>query len=703
MTGVDRCALFVDAGYVLADGAMAVHGTRRRESVSWDYAGLTRFLAGLASERSGLPLLRCYWYEATVEGRRSAEHDTLADLPGVKLRVAKMRPGRREGVESEIHRDLTALARNKAVSDAMVVSAEEDLARVVADVQDLGMRVTLLHIAVEGNGTVPRALRQECDDIAEISSAHLRPYVELISGAEPPRQDEQDGAPLIVFRPTASGHDQAAGTTPYPPAPQETGNGYQASPAPQDAQPDPRGAQPGQQEAHPVQQNWPPFRDDARPAPQEPVQQEVAAEEDQAASPEPAEYLGAPPGLAVVQQEQGEVQPSPEQEYATGADWPGGPQFTPRPDVYGAPVAVPAPPAEQPAPQSAPLPAARTRATDHSGYQPGAIRLQPPDPMTREPLPGEPGDGLQPVPVASTSAQVRRLPTRGTGQPAWPLATAAQPMPALPPRAQPPQAQPGIAQPAAGPLAPPQPEVGQPTASQPPSGQPPMGHPGNGQQVAPVMPIAPDGGYAAARNGSYTGPRPVVPPGPGGSGGTSPAPWAQPASSDPTGLAGQPPANPAGPVPPGAQQAGLGVGQLGPGFAEPGLPTPPPNPAGAVNGMPNAYGQPTGGLGVPGSPPGPVGPLGPVGPAYAAAPPGVSLADAVQSAHEEGQQFGESVARDAPTLWLEAVLARKPRMPSDLEAQLLQGSALPIDFLLHDEVRHALRRGFWDALERARR
>ena len=25
--GVDRCALFVDAGYMLADGAMAVHAT----------------------------------------------------------------------------------------------------------------------------------------------------------------------------------------------------------------------------------------------------------------------------------------------------------------------------------------------------------------------------------------------------------------------------------------------------------------------------------------------------------------------------------------------------------------------------------------------------------------------------------------------------------------------------------------------------
>jgi len=84
-------------------------------------------------------------------------------------------------------------------------------------------------------------------------------------------------------------------------------------------------------------------------------------------------------------------------------------------------------------------------------------------------------------------------------------------------------------------------------------------------------------------------------------------------------------------------------------------------------------------------------------------PVAISLADAVQTAHAEGFGFGEAVARDAPALWLEAVLARKPRMPSDLEARLLQGSALPIDSLLHDDVRHALRRGFWDALERSRR
>jgi hypothetical protein len=354
---VDRCALFVDASYVLADGAMAVHGTRRRESVSWDYAGLTHLLAGLASERSGLPLLRCYWYEATVEGRRSDDHDALADLPGVKLRLAKMRPGHREGVESEIHRDLTTLARNKAVTDAMVVSAEEDLAQVVADVQDLGMRVTLLHIAVDGNGVIPRALRQECDDIAEISSAHLRPYVELISGAEPPRPDEQDEASLIVFRPATNGHGQPAGAAPYPPAQQETANGYQtpliytgqAAPPPgaqeQRARPD---VAPAAEDVQPEQQDVQPAQQQAQP-----VQQEAAEQSQAAASLEPAaaaEYLGAPPtGLAAVQPEQAQAQPSPTlfslpaqaqepappQEYAPRPDWPVAPEFTPRPDVYG--------------------------------------------------------------------------------------------------------------------------------------------------------------------------------------------------------------------------------------------------------------------------------------------------------------------------------------------------------------------------------
>src|SRR3954447_2439479 len=199
---------------------MAVHGTRRGESVSWDYEGLLQLLSSLARERSGLPVLRCYWYEATVDGRRTAEQDTLADVPGIKLRVAKIRPGRREGVETEIHRDLTTLARNNAISDALVISAEEDLAQVIADVQDLGMRVTLVHIAVDGNWTISRSLRQESDDIIEISGDHLRPYVELIAGAEPAHADEDVEQ---ASRPMSNGHSTAAVAS-YQPMPSSSGN-----------------------------------------------------------------------------------------------------------------------------------------------------------------------------------------------------------------------------------------------------------------------------------------------------------------------------------------------------------------------------------------------------------------------------------------------------------------------------------------------
>jgi len=659
---VDRCALFVDAGYVLTDGAMAVHGTRRRESVSWDYAGLLQLFGNLAMERTGLPLLRCYWYEATVEGRRSADHDTLADLPGVKLRVAKMRPGRREGVEGEIHRDLTTLARNKAVSDVMVVSAEEDLAQVISDVQDMGMRVTLLQVATDGNWTISRALRQECDDIAEVSAAHLRPYVELISGAEPPRPDESDSGSLAP-RPAMNGSVNGNGLN---------GNGAATGRAVAYAQPQGR---PGTGPQPPVPSGLPASPATAADQPGRPAPQPVAMDAAQGDPGQPervdapvadfganvdysanVDYGGAavyapavdhaPSADHVAAVDYGSaldygpaVDYGPVPDYAAAAPKPA--PVPPREDIYAAPVALPTPtptPTDEiPGDRERDRTAARPRAGgDLAAYNPGAVREQyQREGMLREAPAGDSGDRLHPVPVAlpgSGSAQVRRLPTRGP-VPGGP--NPGQPTLGLPPA----QAEAGL---------------GQQLGSHQLGGQPASGQPTGGQPVAPVAPMD----YPGGRGGFPSGPRHVI-QGPGG-----PGPQ----------------------VPPGAQQV-------------------PPIPQ-APLGPPNPPGQ--GGQQVPGAhqelgpPSGPIGLAGPAGYSGGVAP-GVSLADAVQSAHEEGQAFGESVARDAPALWLEAVLARKPRMPSDLEARLLQGSALPIDFLLHDEVRHALRRGFWDALERTRR
>jgi len=586
--------LFVDAGYVLADGAMAVHGTRRRESVSWDYAGLLQLFGSLAMERTRLPLLRCYWYEATVEGRRTDDHETLADLPGVKLRMAKTRPGRREGVEGEIRRDLMTLAQNKAVSDVVLVSAEEDLAQVIADVQDMGLRVTLLHVELEGSWTASRVLRQECDDFVEINAAHLRPYVELISGAEPPRPDESEA---LALRPAINGNGHHGGSAngKMPVAGRVVGYPQQGRPEPGpqppgDAAPPPEAAQPDQGQAQ---------RPDAVMAADFGAGPDLNASVDYSAS---VDY-GAPADYPPVADHRAAADQGPAVEYGTALEY-GTPDYAaaPAPD-YPAPAPAPMPP---PAPM--PLPAA------HQDIYAAPVVVPVP--------PGNAGAG---------SAQIRRLPTRDAA-PAGP---------------------PGVLAPANTPPAPPAPTAAEVVVARPPAAQQP------GSQ--PLGPQFQGGQFQGGQfnSGQFNS-------GQFNSGQQHP-------NGQPTG--GQP-ALPY--VPSAAVRQGV------PGGQAPSLAAPVP----AVQQEAVA-------------PSGPIGLVGPGG--YPGGAPGVSLGDAVQSAHEEGQAFGESVARDAPALWLEAVLARKPRMPSDLEARLLQGSALPIDFLLHDEVRHALRRGFWDALERARR
>ena len=690
---MDRCALFVDASYVLGDGAMAVHGTRNRDSVSWDYAGVLQVLRNVARDRSGLSLLRCYWYEATVEGRRTAEHEALADLPGVKLRLGRMRPGRREGVESEIHRDLTTLARNKAISDALIVSAEEDLTQVVADVQDLGIRVILVHIPVGGNRTVSAALRQECDDVAEISEAQLRPSVELVMGAEPPGEDERHAVGAYPARATANGHGPTGALT-----------HRQALPV-------------GSHAAPPAIYTGP-----------------VIAEYQRAAQPAISQptATGNSSGLG------GTVSPLPgHQSQDTTVPAAGGrPGPGPQP---GSPAAITTQPGTaQPGPVAHPGTPAQPGMQAQPGMPgqpgvtpPGAAPGMPGQPGMTQPGPAQPGTSAQPAPAAQAGLPGQPslpsgLPSRsgmaqpgGTVQPGTPVQPGITGQPAGPgqPAAYPPgpvpvQAAPGLPQPGQ-----PAPRVTGHHAAHAAAGQPDSalsaghGHHGLPQHAAPSpgQPGTPGLTQPYQAPAGMAGQQGPVSPGMSPSGITQPGAAAYQAAP-PAGGRLPSAGGPASQVQPGpAGQAATNVqpGQPMRGGTPRAFPQGVPGPLdqrAAPQQFPPQAGHPDGGA--PGpyaaqqglhSGPQPTAQHAPVPQAVA-----VSLADAVQAAHGEGFSFGQAVARDAPALWLEAVLARKPRMPSDLEARLLQDSSLPIDSLLHDEVRHALRRGFWDALERVR-
>jgi NYN domain len=765
---LDRCALFVDAGYVLAEGAQAVHGTRNRDSVSWDYAGLLKLLGGLSRDRTGLPLLRCYWYDTAAEGGRAQEHETLADVPGVKLRLSKARPNRKEGVEAEIRKDLCALARNHAVSDAVIVSAEEDLAPVIAEVQDLGIRAILLHISADGNWAISRSLRQECDDIIDLSAGHLRPYVDLIAGAEP-------------------GSATALGSSTFRELPAAAAAAAASAGAASSIQ---SGEQPAI--AAPVPQLYPSpvAADFDRLGQPQAAQAAQLGREQQSMPPDPARYSGPgrtgetmPGTVGQPQPDERQVLPAqfqlPDQGRGQAAQ-PGYGQngFSADPGQPGngqsrGAHAAGLPGLSQPTATSGPngfppggLGRPENGVSQHGPVENGALPggagqngMAPngPGPNMAVPnaaLPGPVGsaglgqngagqNGVSQNGVGQNGAGPNGMPTAfgqqpGSGlaqpgmqsalhsvpgAPAGPSAPGAQPGSGLPggPGQHGPGSQPGVLP---GQHQPAQHQSLQPQPGQPLQGQPGQFQPGQFQNGQPQSSGLPGQGAHAAHGLSTSQSQPGIPAyqqGPAGGGLGQPGPGQQPGQPAP----GLPPGQHALQQAPGqgpqrpAQSSGLmpasglapGSGGLIPGQQNGLGPAEPPRatqqrPAPPANGMqypPDRGGQyggqpPAGQFGGPA--PYPVPPYG----GMSAPPPPVtiSVGEAVQSAHAEGFGFGEAVARDAPALWLEAVLARKPRMPSDLEARLLQGSALPIDSLLHDEVRHALRRGFWDALERSR-
>jgi hypothetical protein len=142
---MDRCAVFVDSGWL-------------RSEVPWNHRELVAALAGAATARTGLPLLRVYWYD-------TAPDDEIAALADVKLRHG------RAGT-ALLAIDLTTLARERAIADALVVSGDEDVREAIAEAQRMGVRVTL---GALGARVLAPALVQEADGVLVLDREAPRP------------------------------------------------------------------------------------------------------------------------------------------------------------------------------------------------------------------------------------------------------------------------------------------------------------------------------------------------------------------------------------------------------------------------------------------------------------------------------------------------------------------------------------------------
>ena len=66
---MDRVAVFVDAGYLFAQGSTALAGQKLpRGSVILDHDKAIEALGNFATRIAGVQLLRIYWYDGTSTG-----------------------------------------------------------------------------------------------------------------------------------------------------------------------------------------------------------------------------------------------------------------------------------------------------------------------------------------------------------------------------------------------------------------------------------------------------------------------------------------------------------------------------------------------------------------------------------------------------------------------------------------------------------
>ena len=181
-----RVAVFVDAGYLFAAGSALLAGSKQSRSLLTlqDQAIVTE-LKRLAEATSGAQLLRIYWYDGAFGSGPTAEHNRLASLDNVKVRLGYINSaGQQKGVDSLIVTDLIDLARNRALADAVLVSGDEDVRVGVQIAQSFGVRVHLLGIEPSrSNQSLP--LRQEVDTRIEWEKATVDKLLAVRNAAAP--------------------------------------------------------------------------------------------------------------------------------------------------------------------------------------------------------------------------------------------------------------------------------------------------------------------------------------------------------------------------------------------------------------------------------------------------------------------------------------------------------------------------------------
>lgn len=177
-----RHAIFVDAGYLFAQGSVSILGKNsKRTELKLDEVEIVQQLKSLALNRNdSAEILRVYWYDGARNGP-TTEHLTIANMQDVKLRLGSINNvGQQKEVDSLLVTDLIDLARNQSICDATVVAGDSDVRIAVQIAQSFGVRVHLVGLE-PSRASQSASLRQEADTVHEITKTDVAKFLTVVA------------------------------------------------------------------------------------------------------------------------------------------------------------------------------------------------------------------------------------------------------------------------------------------------------------------------------------------------------------------------------------------------------------------------------------------------------------------------------------------------------------------------------------------
>ena len=181
-----RYAIMIDVGYIYAAAGELLFSvsSRREYRVDTDklIQALTRHADGLVRGE----LLRVYWYDAARDRVPTIDQRVIAQMARVKLRLGNLNArGQQKGVDAQIRADMEALARYRAITDAVLVAGDEDMVPAVEAAQAYGVRVHLWGVEPPFGTNQAERLVWESDTVEVLDRAFLEPYFTRIPAPEP--------------------------------------------------------------------------------------------------------------------------------------------------------------------------------------------------------------------------------------------------------------------------------------------------------------------------------------------------------------------------------------------------------------------------------------------------------------------------------------------------------------------------------------